>query len=195
MPSYFFLWRDWYFLAFLILDTSLTNCSCSFCFMTWIKKSLLMCLRNLQILELSNQIENNERTFKSLQDLDSVLKRYFLSRIFGISTSSVLWTPWYKFYYSFRYEAVEKIEDALTGLKVIEFGGNNIRLSLRTYVPNLESLLSQHKIEDIFDPLEQTHELVLELADGTMELKNAEVWFKILHSIDHMTCLLCASWF
>lgn len=102
-----------------------------------------------KILELSNHIENNERTFKSLQDLDSVLKRY---------------------------EAVEKIEDALTGLKVIEFGGNNIRLSLRTYVPNQEILLSQHNIEDIFDPLEQTHELVLDLVDGTMELNNAEIF-------------------
>lgn len=80
-----------------------------------------------------------------------------------------------KFHVAVRFESVEKIEDSLTGLKVIEFGGNRIRLSMRTYVPNFENLLVQHKIEDVVDPLEQTHDLLLELVEGTMELKNAEV--------------------
>ncbi|KAF7116194.1 hypothetical protein RHSIM_RhsimUnG0035600 [Rhododendron simsii] len=100
-----------------------------------------------KMLKLSHQIENNKITLKSLQDLDCTLKRY---------------------------EAVEKIEDALTGLKVMEFDGNRIRLTLRTYIPTSESLLSQHKIEDITEPLECNHELVIEILEGTLELKSVE---------------------
>ncbi|KAA8527909.1 hypothetical protein F0562_035222 [Nyssa sinensis] len=102
-----------------------------------------------KILELSHQIEKNKITLKSLQDLDCVFKRF---------------------------EAIEKFEDELTGLKVIEFEGNCIRLSLRTYIPNLESLLSQQKIEGSIEALEQNHELLIEVVDGTMELKNVEIF-------------------
>ncbi|KAK1381180.1 centrosomal protein of 290 kDa-like [Heracleum sosnowskyi] len=102
-----------------------------------------------KILELSNQIEKNESILKSLEDLDRVLNRF---------------------------DAMENIEDALTGLKVIEIENNNIKLSLTTYVPYLENLFSQLKIEDMIPPYEQTHELVLELVDGTMEPKNAEIF-------------------
>ncbi|KAI8566778.1 hypothetical protein RHMOL_Rhmol02G0068400 [Rhododendron molle] len=102
-----------------------------------------------KMLELSHQIEKNKITLKSLQDLDCTLKRY---------------------------EAVEKIEDALTGLKVMEFEGNRIRLTLRTYIPTSESLLSQHKIEDITEPLEHNHELVIEVLEGTLELKSVEIF-------------------
>lgn len=58
---------------------------------------------------------------------------------------------------------------------MIEIENNNINLSLTTYAPYLENLFSQLKIEDMIHPYEQTHELVVELVDGTMELKNAEV--------------------
>ncbi|XP_058203899.1 uncharacterized protein LOC131318103 isoform X2 [Rhododendron vialii] len=102
-----------------------------------------------KMLELSHQIEKNKITLKSLQDLDCTLKRY---------------------------EAVEKIEDALTGLKVMEFEGNRIRLTLRTYIRTSESLLSQHKIEDITEPLERNHELVIEVLEGTLELKSVEIF-------------------
>ncbi|KAI8566772.1 hypothetical protein RHMOL_Rhmol02G0067900 [Rhododendron molle] len=102
-----------------------------------------------KMLELSHQIEKNKITLKSLQDLDCTLKRY---------------------------EAVEKIEDALTGLKVMEFEGNCIRLTLRTYIPTSESLLSQHKIEDITEPLEHNHELVIDVLEGTLELKSVEIF-------------------
>ncbi|XP_058203948.1 uncharacterized protein LOC131318160 isoform X2 [Rhododendron vialii] len=102
-----------------------------------------------KMLELSHQIEKIKITLKSLQDLDCTLKRY---------------------------EAVEKIEDALTGLKVMEFEGNRIRLTLRTYIPTSESLLSQHKIEDITEPLERNHELVIEVLEGTLELKSVEIF-------------------
>lgn len=63
----------------------------------------------------------------------------------------------------------------MTGLKVMEFEGNCIRLTLRTYIPTSESLLSQHKIEDITEPLERNHELVIEVLEGTLELKSVEV--------------------
>ncbi|KAL1807145.1 uncharacterized protein LOC108198726 [Daucus carota subsp. sativus] len=102
-----------------------------------------------KILELSNQIEKNKSILKSLEDLDSVLNRF---------------------------DAVEKIEDALTGLKVIEINKNSIKLSLTTYAPYLENLFSQLKIEDVIHPYEQTYELLVELVDGTMELKNAEIF-------------------
>ncbi|KAL8106157.1 uncharacterized protein LOC141680990 isoform X2 [Apium graveolens] len=100
-------------------------------------------------LELSNQIEKNESILKSLEDLDRVVNRL---------------------------DVIEKIEDAWTGLKVIEIENNNIKLSLTTYVPCLENLFSQPKVEDMIHPYEQTHELVVELVDGNMELKNAEIF-------------------
>ncbi|KAL6970980.1 hypothetical protein U1Q18_030659 [Sarracenia purpurea var. burkii] len=102
-----------------------------------------------KMLELSHQIEQNKITLKSLRNLDDIFKRF---------------------------EAIEKVEDALTGLKVIECEGNHIRLSLRTCIPNIESLLSQHKIEDITAPLERNHELQIEVVGGTLELKNVEIF-------------------
>ncbi|KAL2249387.1 UNVERIFIED_CONTAM: hypothetical protein Sindi_2412400, partial [Sesamum indicum] len=72
------------------------------------------------------------------------------------------------------FEAVEKIEDALTGVKVIEIDGNNIRLSLKTYIPYLESVLRQQDIESVIEPLEMNHELIVETMDGTWELKDVE---------------------
>ncbi|XP_057487414.1 uncharacterized protein LOC130773497 [Actinidia eriantha] len=101
-----------------------------------------------KMLELNHQIQQNKLTLESLQNLAGILKRF---------------------------EAIEKIEDALTGLKVIECEGNYIRLSLRT-CPNSESLFSQHKIEDITEPLELNHELLIEVVEGTLELKGVEIF-------------------
>ncbi|GFY93085.1 hypothetical protein Acr_08g0014810 [Actinidia rufa] len=100
------------------------------------------------MLELNHQIQQNKLTLESLQNLAGILKRF---------------------------EAIEKIEDALTGLKIIECEGNYIRLSLRT-CPNSESLFSQHKIEDITEPLELNHELLIEVVEGTLELKGVEIF-------------------
>lgn len=82
-----------------------------------------------------------------------------------------------------RFEAVEKIEEAFTGLKVIEIEGNNIRLSLKTYIPYLETVMRKQDIENIIEPLEMNHELIIETVDTTWELKNAEVriFLKVLH--------------
>ncbi|KAG8636902.1 uncharacterized protein LOC110601451 isoform X2 [Manihot esculenta] len=102
-----------------------------------------------EVLKLDNQVEENKVMLKSLQDLDSIFKRI---------------------------DAVEQIEDALSGLKVIEFDGVYIRLSLRTYLPKLEDLLCPQKIEDAAEPSEVNHELLIEVVNGSMELKNAEIF-------------------
>ncbi|XP_039013575.1 uncharacterized protein LOC120143280 isoform X2 [Hibiscus syriacus] len=106
--------------------------------------------QKFEILELESQIEKNNLLLESLQDLDSTLKRL---------------------------DALEQIENALTGLKVIGFDGNFIRLSLQTYIPKVEGVLWQIMIEDIDEPSEITHELLLEIIDdGTMEVKNVEMF-------------------
>ncbi|XP_007034267.2 PREDICTED: uncharacterized protein LOC18602676 isoform X1 [Theobroma cacao] len=105
--------------------------------------------QKFEIMELESQIEKNNIILKSLQDLDSMFKRL---------------------------DTLEQIEDALTGLKVIGFDGNCIRLSLQTYIPKLEGLLCQKTIEDISEPSEMNHELLVEIVDGTMEIKNVEMF-------------------
>ncbi|XP_021291340.1 uncharacterized protein LOC110421935 [Herrania umbratica] len=105
--------------------------------------------QKFEIMELESQIEKNNMILKSLQDLDSMFKRL---------------------------DALEQIEEALTGLKVIGFDGNCIRLSLQTYIPKLEGLLCQKTIEDISEPSEMNHELLVEIMDGTMEIKNVEMF-------------------
>ncbi|KAK9140924.1 hypothetical protein Scep_010605 [Stephania cephalantha] len=73
-----------------------------------------------------------------------------------------------------KVEAIEQIEDILTGLKVLDLEGNCIRLSLKTFLPTMESLLCQQKMEYAIDPTTVDHELVIEVSDETMELKNVE---------------------
>ncbi|PIN23475.1 hypothetical protein CDL12_03803 [Handroanthus impetiginosus] len=102
-----------------------------------------------EMLELRHQIEKKKSTLKSLQDLDSISKRL---------------------------EAVEKFEDALTGLRIIEIEGNSIRLSLKTYIPYLESVLRHQDIESVIEPIELNHELIIETVQGTWELKDVEIF-------------------
>ncbi|KAG5588474.1 hypothetical protein H5410_048908 [Solanum commersonii] len=103
---------------------------------------------NFKIFELVNQLEKSKFNLKSLEELESTFNRF---------------------------EAIEKIEDAFSGLKIVEFEGNRIRLSLRTFIPNLENLLHNQTI-DVAEPPEQNHELLIELMDGTMELKHVEIF-------------------
>ncbi|GAB4851884.1 hypothetical protein Ancab_031283 [Ancistrocladus abbreviatus] len=107
------------------------------------------CDRNFQMLNLKHQIKEKKAVLKSLQDLDSLFKRL---------------------------EAIEKIEEAFTGLKVIEFEGNFIRLLLRTYIPNIEGFICPQKPEDIIEASEMNHELLVEVMDGSLELKNTEIF-------------------
>ncbi|KAL8162909.1 hypothetical protein V2J09_014398 [Rumex salicifolius] len=73
-----------------------------------------------------------------------------------------------------QYEAIEKIEELFSGMKVIEFEGNNIRLSLKTYIPYAESLMHHQKLRDTVETSELNHELRIEVKIGSMELKNAD---------------------
>lgn len=102
-----------------------------------------------EILELDSQIEKNKTILNSLQHLDNIFRRF---------------------------DAIEQIEDSLTGLKVIEFDGNHIRLSLKTYIPKPEGSYCWQQFENIIAPSEVDHELLLEIMEGTMELSNAEMF-------------------
>lgn len=74
-----------------------------------------------------------------------------------------------------RFDAAEQVEDALTGLKVLEYDGNFIRLQLRTYIPKLDGLLGQHKLEHTTEPSELIHELLIYLKNKTTEITKVEV--------------------
>ncbi|KAL8217321.1 hypothetical protein R6Q57_024158 [Mikania cordata] len=89
-----------------------------------------------KILELNSQLEKKKGMLRSLESLDYTLKRF---------------------------EGFLKVENMLAGLEVIEYDGNRIRLSLRTYLPEIQMA-------------EQNHELVIELLNESMELKNAEIF-------------------
>ncbi|XP_044478729.1 uncharacterized protein LOC123205766 isoform X1 [Mangifera indica] len=105
--------------------------------------------QKFELVKLESEIEKNNIILNSLQDLDSMCRRF---------------------------DVLEQIEDSLTGLKVIEYDENCFRLSMQTYIPKLEELLSQQISEDVNEPSEVNHELLIELVDGTMELKNVEIF-------------------
>uniref|UniRef100_A0A803Q735 Uncharacterized protein n=1 Tax=Cannabis sativa TaxID=3483 RepID=A0A803Q735_CANSA len=105
--------------------------------------------KKLELLELENRIEKKTTILKTLEDLDSVCK-------------------WF--------DATEQVEDAFAGIKVTAFDENCIRLSLQTYIPKLESFLSQQNIEAVDVPLELKHQLMIEVVEGTMEPKNVEIF-------------------
>jgi len=76
----------------------------------------------------------------------------------------------------FRFEVVEQIEDAFTGLRVLAFDENYVRLSLRTYIPTFEGISYQLSVqEDTTDAAELNHELLIEVFEGTMKLKSVQV--------------------
>uniref|UniRef100_A0A803LTM6 Uncharacterized protein n=1 Tax=Chenopodium quinoa TaxID=63459 RepID=A0A803LTM6_CHEQI len=102
-----------------------------------------------EVLNLKHQIEMNNATLKSMEDLDLNLKRI---------------------------EVIENIEEALTGLKVIDLEGNIIRVSLKTYIPDVEGEMCRLNAEDNSKQCEVNHELLIEVIDGTMDLKNVEIF-------------------
>lgn len=81
------------------------------------------------------------------------------------------------FFHVFRVEAIGQIEDLLSDLKVIEFDSNCIRLAMKTSFPTFECLSYLHKLDFANEPSVLDHELLIELVDGTMQLKNVEVFF------------------
>ncbi|XP_015887198.2 uncharacterized protein LOC107422284 isoform X2 [Ziziphus jujuba] len=103
----------------------------------------------MQQLELENEIENKKIILKTLEDLDHICK----------------WS-----------DAIEQIEDIFTGLKVIALDENCIRLSLQTYLPKLQGFISQQKVEGVNEPYELNHELLIEVLEGSMDMKNVEIF-------------------
>ncbi|KAG7028748.1 hypothetical protein SDJN02_09929, partial [Cucurbita argyrosperma subsp. argyrosperma] len=110
-----------------------------------------------EVLELDSQIEKNERTLKSLQELDEIFKSL---------------------------DVIEQVEDTIGGLKVIDVTDNFIRLSLHSHIPNLEEFSSLQRLEGMIEPSELDHELLIEVLEGTMELKNAEIFPGDVHLHD-----------
>ncbi|KAF3456620.1 hypothetical protein FNV43_RR01274 [Rhamnella rubrinervis] len=103
----------------------------------------------LQLLELEDQIEKKSIMLKTLQDLDRMCKRS---------------------------DALEQVDNAFTGLKVIAFDENCIRLSLQTYLPKLQGVMSLQYIEVVNEPSELNHELLIEVVEGGMDIKNVEIF-------------------
>lgn len=73
-------------------------------------------------------------------------------------------------------DVIEQVEDTIGGMKVIDVADNFIRLSLRTHIPNLEDFSTLQRLEGMIEKSELNHELLIEVVEGTMEIKNAEVY-------------------
>ncbi|XP_058755591.1 uncharacterized protein LOC131628793 [Vicia villosa] len=104
---------------------------------------------NLEQLELENKVD----------DLKSILKAVECLQC------KVEW-----------FNALEQIDDALAGLKVLAFDENCIRLSLQTYVPAVESISCLQRVEDTLDASVLNHELLIEVFEGTTKLKAIQVF-------------------
>lgn len=104
---------------------------------------------NLEQFKLENKIDEMKLIVKSLENLQFTVK-------------------WF--------EVVEQIEDAFTGLKVLAFDESCIRLSLQTYMPTFEGISYLPRVEDNIDTNELNHELLIEVFEGTMKLKNVQVF-------------------
>ncbi|KAF9594281.1 hypothetical protein IFM89_028938 [Coptis chinensis] len=101
---------------------------------------------DIKLLELDHQIEKKRNTMSFLEDRSCILKRI---------------------------EAVGQIEDMFTGIKVVDFDGSEIRLSLETFIPTLDDFFSQQKMVFTSNPPTVNHELFIKVY-GTLELKNVE---------------------
>ncbi|KAK7379684.1 hypothetical protein VNO78_34373 [Psophocarpus tetragonolobus] len=106
---------------------------------------------NLQQFELDNKIDEMKLVLKSMQNLQFTVK-------------------WF--------EVLEQIEDSFTNLKVLAFDEHCIRLSLQTYMPTLEGISYLPRLEATIgiDAVELNHELLIEVFEGTMKLKNVQVF-------------------
>ncbi|XP_038897565.1 uncharacterized protein LOC120085576 isoform X2 [Benincasa hispida] len=110
-----------------------------------------------EVLELEGQIEQNKKILKSLQEVDKIFKSL---------------------------DVIEQVEDTIGGMKVIDVADNFIRLSLRTHIPNLEDFSTLQRLEGIIEKSVLDHELLIEVLEGTMELKNAEIFPGDVHLHD-----------
>ncbi|CAI8597988.1 unnamed protein product [Vicia faba] len=104
---------------------------------------------NLEQLELENKVDELKSILKAVECLQC----------------KVEW-----------FNALEQVDDALAGLKVIAFDVNYIRLSLQTYVPTVESISCLQRVEDTIDASVLSHELLIEVFEGTTKLKDIQVF-------------------
>lgn len=79
-------------------------------------------------------------------------------------------------------DVIEQVEGTIGGMKVIDVADNSIRLSLHTHIPNVEDFSTLQRLEGLIEKSELDHELIIEVSNGTMELKNAEVYFVTYHN-------------
>lgn len=61
-------------------------------------------------------------------------------------------------------------------MKVIDFEDNCIRVSLKIYILYYDGFMCQLNFENIVKLFEVKYELLIEVMDGVMELKNVEVY-------------------
>uniref|UniRef100_A0A9I9CNP0 Uncharacterized protein n=1 Tax=Cucumis melo TaxID=3656 RepID=A0A9I9CNP0_CUCME len=111
-----------------------------------------------EVLELESQIEKNKKILKSLQEVDEIFKSL---------------------------DVIEQVEGTIGGMKVIDVADNSIRLSLHTHIPNVEDFSTLQRLEGLIEKSESDHELIIEVSNGTMELKNAERSFLLMS-----TCMI-----
>ncbi|RZR90254.1 hypothetical protein BHM03_00018106 [Ensete ventricosum] len=60
-------------------------------------------------------------------------------------------------------------------VRVIDFQGSCIRLSLKTPIPNIDGFIIQRNL-DFVEPFVSEHEMLIEVIDKTMELKRVEIF-------------------
>ncbi|KAK2443173.1 RNA-directed DNA polymerase (reverse transcriptase)-related family protein [Trifolium repens] len=104
---------------------------------------------NLEQLKLENKVDEMKAILKTMECLQCKVK-------------------WF--------DTIDQVDDALTGLKVLAFDENCIRLSLHTYMPTAEGIACLQRVEDTNDASVLNHELLIEVFEGTMKLKDIQVF-------------------
>ncbi|XP_042458345.1 uncharacterized protein LOC122042352 isoform X1 [Zingiber officinale] len=101
-----------------------------------------------EIFELNQRIKKSEENLILLQDIDYALKRF---------------------------EADGQLEAMFSGLRVIDIQGCYVRLSLKTYIPNIDTILLRHKVDFVEPPMSE-HEMLVEFSERNMDIKSIEIF-------------------
>lgn len=101
-----------------------------------------------EIFELNQRIKKSEENLILLQDLDYALKRF---------------------------EADGQLEAMFSGVRVIDIQGCCVRLSLKTYIPNIDKILLRHKLDFVEPPMSE-HEMLVEFSERNMDIKSMEIF-------------------
>jgi uncharacterized protein YdcH (DUF465 family) len=106
--------------------------------------------QEFEILELDRQIEESQSRLKIMQDLDNAL-------------TSV--------------DTLAEANSMLSDVKVLEVKDNCIRLFITGPIFTSNGLLMGHKLDfSIEKPINSDHELLIEFAEGNMEMKKMEIF-------------------